>query len=418
MAGIYMLSDTIKNHKINKPFLSALFLMGTVFLLSEYRLVMSMFLDSGYISHRTEFKIFFTQSLLDAFRSAHSFFLSGHTSHVPSLQMPYILPIVIIGLLLSFLKRKFEIWESIIVWILISVSFLLEVSQTLLTQLYTLPVLVLLSLFVIFTSKQNRIYGLLFLLQIFLALLGGVDHYEGLRTIAEVFPIFEKLNLTRVAFIQPFLWAILLIYALLIIMRKLHFSLIFIFIFTILQIFTSYYYSFYQKEYRPKSYSFEQYYAPKLFEKVKKSIPEPINTIRIVSYGIEPAVSLYNGFYTIDGYSVNYPLSYKKKFRKVIASHLDTNNSETNVKAKELYDDWGGKLYLMDTTVTLEYYRKDIIVKNASFNAHALCELDTHYLISSYKFENPKEKNLALIKSFLGDKDSWDIHLYKLECAR
>ena len=415
LAGIYLVWDTIKNKALNKPFFFALFLMGTVFLLSEYRLILTMFIDSGFVSHRTEFKIFFTEDALSTLRKIHTFFLSGHSSHVPGLQIYYVLPLILIGMLLSIVKRRFNQKESMVVWLLLILSFILQVWNPLLTNIYTLPVLTIFTLFIIIKTKQNNLYSLLFLLQLLLAVIAGANHYAGLHIVAEYFPLFEKLNITRVAFVQPFIWGILLVLTVKIFFKKLHFSTIFITIFMFLQIFTSIYYSFYQTKPIPKYSSFENYYAKNLFVKIKEEIPEPISSIRIVSYGLEPAVSLFNGFYTIDGYIVNYPLPYKHNFRKVIEEYLERDNI-VSTKARDIYDNWGSKIYILETLVTLEYYNKKRLIKNPSFNSHALCNMKVDYLISSYEFKTPEKKNLILVKHFLGKEDSWDIYLYKLDC--
>ncbi len=52
-------------------------------------------------------------------------------------------------------------------------------------------------------------------------------------------------------------------------------------------------------------------------------------------------------FIQSDGYSVNYPLSYKKAFRRVQAKELLDLDLEILNRHKELFDEWGSKLYLL-----------------------------------------------------------------------
>lgn len=413
LAGIYMVWDTINNRQLNKPFFLALFLMGTAFLLSEYRLILAMFLDVGFVSHRTEFNVFFTNTLLEVYRNALIFFLDGHISHVRGLQVFYLLPIVLIGMILSLAKRRFNARESMVIWLLVILSFILEVWNTLLTNLYTLPTITIFSLYLALAKKENRAFGLLILLQLILIVIALSFEYKGFANIVNVFPILNKLNFVRLAFVEPFIFAILLVMALLIFIRKLHFSFIFISLFIFMQALTSFNYSFYQSRPTQEYASFQSYYAPNLFKKVKEKISEPMEKVRVVSYGLEPAVSLYNGFYTVDGYSVNYPLSYKHKFRNVISKYL---NDKDNKEAREIYDNWGGKVYILSTPVTFKNYIKDTVVKKLNFSSKALCTLGTDYMLSSYKFEKPEIKNLTLIDKFKGNQNSWDIYLYKLEC--
>ena len=61
----------------------------------------------------------------------------------------------------------------------------------------------------------------------------------------------------------------------------------------------------------------------------------------MVSLGIDPAAALYHGFYSLDGYSNNYPLSYKHRFREVIAPELAKSEYLT-----DYFDDWGNRCYM------------------------------------------------------------------------
>ena len=106
LAGIYLIWDTIKNRTINKQYFLAILLMGILFLLSEYRLIINMFFDSSFISHRTEFNVFFQKNFIDAYRMSLIVFLDGHISHYPGLQVFYLLPIMIIGMFLTLIKRQ------------------------------------------------------------------------------------------------------------------------------------------------------------------------------------------------------------------------------------------------------------------------------------------------------------------------
>lgn len=169
--------------------------------------------------------------------------------------------------------------------------------------------------------------------------------------------------------------------------------------------------SFYQNKPMKGYASFEQYYAPKLFNEIKKEIPEPLENVRIVSFGIEPAVSLYNGLYTIDGYSTNYPLIYKYKFRDVNKKYLDkyTNN---------IYDSWGSKVYILGIASSLTNYQKNITVNKPTFNTNILCELNTDYIISSYEIKEPSRHSLPVIAKSIDINNSWNIFLYKINCFK
>ena len=79
-------------------------------------------------------------------------------------------------------------------------------------------------------------------------------------------------------------------------------------------------------------------------EKVDKFIGEDKSTYRIAHIGLNPAPALVYGFYTIDGYSNNYDLRYKKEFREIIENEIE--------QAKYLldyFDNWGSRCYLFSS---------------------------------------------------------------------
>ena len=88
----------------------------------------------------------------------------------------------------------------------------------------------------------------------------------------------------------------------------------------------------------------ERYFAQKQFSEIKAFIDKPLNSFRVASIGLNPSISLFNGFYTADGYFVNYPLAYKKKFRKVIEKELNKSQD-----LKSYYDKWGNRVYLFSS---------------------------------------------------------------------
>ncbi|MDL2302761.1 DUF6044 family protein, partial [Lachnospiraceae bacterium OttesenSCG-928-D06] len=93
------------------------------------------------------------------------------------------------------------------------------------------------------------------------------------------------------------------------------------------------------------SISYGDYYALGVMEQVEAFIEKEGNETkseyRVVSLGIDPAAALYAGFYCLDGYSNNYSLEYKHKFRKIIEAELSKSEYLT-----EYYDNWGNRCYL------------------------------------------------------------------------
>ena len=94
---------------------------------------------------------------------------------------------------------------------------------------------------------------------------------------------------------------------------------------------------FYLKEENYRNiYTFDGYY---LYEDYKK-ISQIVKNKRVVSLGYDPLVAVMNGISTIDGYHALYPLSYKKKFKKMIQNELKENEV-----LKKYYENWGSRVY-------------------------------------------------------------------------
>jgi len=83
-------------------------------------------------------------------------------------------------------------------------------------------------------------------------------------------------------------------------------------------------------------YTFNGYYLFSEYEKIKKIVQND----RVISIGLDPMIAVMNNIKVIDGYHSLYPLSYKKKFRKVIEKELENNNLY-----KDYYDNWGSRVY-------------------------------------------------------------------------
>ncbi len=414
LAGIYIAYDTIKQRSLDVRLFGAVFLMGTMFLLSEYRLVYTMFFDSGFVSHRTEFDIFFQENLWETYRLALVNFLQGHVPHAQSFQQALILPLSLAALALMFKKDRFTKNESLVIWAMVLTSFYANFWDIVLIHKFTLPGIALFSIAVYLIRPRYRLLPLLLMLIIVLSSIAACFEYKGLHWLVDIFPIFKALNMIRMIFIEPFVYTTILVLALLIYFRKLHFTIWMLWLFVPIMFVYSMHHSFYQTAPKEGYASFESYYAPKtfdrLFEKVKqidKNFDK--NTSRFVSFGMEPAISLFNGLHTVDGYSTNYPLSYKYAFRKVFAPF----------QKNRLYDIWGSKVYIASILTDQKYYQKGLKITKLRFDTKALCNLGTNYILSPYRFGDPNyEQSVQEISKTQGEKGSWDLYLYRLICPQ
>lgn len=64
----------------------------------------------------------------------------------------------------------------------------------------------------------------------------------------------------------------------------------------------------------------------------------------VVSFDLDPMIAAFNGIATVDGYSFNYPLDHKRRFRAIIAGEL-----ERDAELRRYFDDFGSRAYLFFT---------------------------------------------------------------------
>lgn len=119
--------------------------------------------------------------------------------------------------------------------------------------------------------------------------------------------------------------------------------------------------------------SFRDYYAVGVLEQVQQYIrdnlgEEPEN-YRVVSLGIDPAAALYHGFYCLDGYSNNYDLAYKHRFREIIAPELDKSEYLT-----EQFDGWAtAVIYTVRNVRGIIRYRRAASIFRIMRSMHRAC---------------------------------------------
>jgi hypothetical protein len=405
--------DAVKHHKTNWRLFGAIALLGSIFLLTQYRLVYTMFIDSGFISHRIEFDIFFKENLWEFYRLSLVKFLQGHAPHSQALQLSYLIPISLFALLLSFSSHRFTKKESILVWFLFIVSVYFDLWSILLIHRFTLPVIFIISLIHIYKKPKYNTLSKMLIGIIILSIFASIFEYHGFHFLADTFHFFKSFNMTRMYFIAPLIWLIIFAYSLYLLYRKLSYTQYALITLVILQFNLSYNYSFYQLKPREGYVTFESYYVPDLYKKIKQTIHQYDNnqTVHIVHYGIEPAVSLFNGLYTVDGYSTNYPLDYKHQFRNIFSKY----------KQLDIYDNWGSKVYIGSITSKYKDFQmiKGLHIQKLQFDSDILCDLRTDYIITPYYLEHPETKNLKMVGHYKNtNPQDWEIYLYKLICDK
>lgn len=158
--------------------------------------------------------------------------------------------------------------------------------------------------------------------------------------------------------------------------------------------------------------SWESYYAEELMEELDAFIGRDKSIYRVAHLGISPAPSLMHGFYTIDGYSNNYPLEYKHAFRRIIEKEL-----EKNYPAEAYFDEWGSRCYLFNGESGIYWLvGKDsgFQYKDLQLNVEQMKKLGCEYLFSGGEILNAEELGLELLGYFETEESYWGIWLYGL----
>jgi hypothetical protein len=159
-------------------------------------------------------------------------------------------------------------------------------------------------------------------------------------------------------------------------------------------------------------FTYEDYYAERMFDNVKAAIGKPANTYRVASIGIPPAVAQYNGLRTIDGYSSNYPLPYKHKFRGIIAAELEKNGNN-----RGFFDFWGSQCLIVydqglpyfETHMTRGRAPRERSIK---LSHEALRSLHCDYILSAENISDPEKSGLRKLAIF--SSAIWHISLYEV----
>ncbi len=158
--------------------------------------------------------------------------------------------------------------------------------------------------------------------------------------------------------------------------------------------------------------SMRNMYCEDLLQKIDDDIEEDNSEFRVAHIGICPVISLLHGFNTIDGYSNNYPLEYKKEFREVIAGELDLN--EYN---RIYFDDWGNRCYIFyhdwGNSFMLGRDFKGSI-SNLEINFDKLKELECHYIFTAAPIDNLEEYPLEEVGVYDMEYGFWRIWVYKV----
>ena len=357
--GLLWLYDLIVKRKLNILFVFSIFLMGSVFLLVEYRLVYLMFFDNSFVSHRSAYSITgypIGQRLL----ASIYIFIFGHV-HAASLQQYFIGISVALALMIIFYKKSFSADRLLIILLII-------------------------------TAVISLWYG-------FWA--WGV--WTQLREKVDILRTFE---FSRFHWLYPLLWYLIFALALCKIAQSIRWGKAIVLLLIMAQCVFLFYSSNWVSEFIARHPTYSQFYSVGLFEDIKNYIGADQDSYRVASIGLHPSVAQYNGFYTVDGFLPNYPLEYKKQFRKIIEKELEKNPGNA-----AYFDDWGSKAYIFVAELPRDFMiTKDskYAINNLQLNIDAFKQMGGKYIFSTVPINNASDIGLRLEKEFTDTQvDYW-----------
>jgi hypothetical protein len=360
--GIWWLVDVIRGKGWNWRFFFAIVYMTAIYLAVDYRLVHSLLFSDEPTSRDEYFHA--RLPLWRVIRLIFKNYILGHT-HVMTVHGLIILPVTLVALYIVWKKK---LW------------------------------------------KREKLFVFLHVLNFALSTWYAFWFYKGWVPLTERFDLLDKFNFARYHFLRPMVIYVLFAISLKILWQQGHSwkKACFAAIAAQLVVLTA----FNEEIAHRNKPSFREFYAEKQFQEIKEHIGLPVHKYRVASIGIHPAIAQYNGFYTLDTYNNFYPLSYKHKFRQIIAKELAKNK-----KLREYFDEWGGRCYIFVDELGKHYmFNKNSkrTIKHLHLNTNVFREMGGRYIFSALPIENAKQNQLTLEKVFHSKESAWTIYLYKV----
>ncbi|MFH0710518.1 MAG: DUF6044 family protein [Pseudomonadota bacterium] len=401
---VLFLAEMIFQKKINHRLFTALGLMTIIFLGIEYRLVNEMLFGSDFISHRTEFQRQYVD-FWGAYRGAHNVLLFGQV-HSLNLQFPYLLSIIHLGFFIALLRQRLAMKASVFSIVLYTALLFAGLWESVLMSKYYFPFSFGIILWLLFRFKEHRILYGVWLFVLISSLWYGFWYYEPWCNFSQHVPLLQTFDFSRFVLLLTPVWYALVAYSSVIIIQKIRFGIVIVIIVVIAQL--NFAFDSAQFTQNPKGLTYKSFYDEKLFDEIKLMIGENPTAYRVASVGIPPAVALYNGLYTLDGYAANYPLSYKHQFEALVGE-----NFIHNPNSRRFIQNWGSKCYLIGGNYDADEYHQDEAIEYFYMDLPLFYQMGGRYLLSGYKIMNEKESHLILLKIFTSKESYWTIYLYK-----
>lgn len=355
----------VKFKRINYNLLKAIIILSISYCLTSFPLIYSFLFAKDFVSHRTEMSIY-SMDLKETMNYLWNIVYKGDfVYHGPKYFMHtlYILP-VCIGLLFIQKQTKNKAFIAHL-WVYYFVAHL-----------------------VLFLSTWK----------------GSVSYFDS-------FFKWLPIAIDRFLWFIPIFWVIMMAYVgdYFISKNKKWQIPVFVLIFLQFSIIVSNHKYFQNKD----KVSFKNYYSEEQFREVKKLIGKDQSQYKIMNIGLEPAISEYNGFHTLGGFSANYSLDYKHNFHKIIKEELLRENGWP-VRLK--FEFWGSMCYFFSIDFGLKYgkpYWKPIDTLLYDWD-HAK-QLGAKYVFSPCELNLKNITQIELVKSYKESNYYYPLNVYRIK---
>lgn len=379
--ALYTLYICLKKKTLFKSLLLATFLLSTGYVLVEYRLFRLIFFSGeptirdtmantwlGFSGVLRETLLVFTNSIF----------------HAEDLRRYFLLPIVLIY------------------WVFLNLSYVRKKD---------------------WKGLKKDSFNHVFLLIVFNCIIYGLYFWEVFhRLVVTLLPPLKGWQFNRTVFFNPFLFCLafaMVVYRL----AKSHHkkSALLICLCALLvplgkqSLYNDFYNTVYTHAYQlvkqkeTESLSYRELFSEELFSSIKKSIG--YQGEYAVAYGFHPAVLSYNGISTLDACLSHYYLSYKEKFREIIAPALEKSEA-----ARVYYDEWGGRAYIFsgtDESIWSPVKTMQVTDYELSINTDAFRQMNGTYIFSRIPISNAVSLGLSLCGEFSAASSPYTIWVYR-----
>lgn len=151
--------------------------------------------------------------------------------------------------------------------------------------------------------------------------------------------------------------------------------------------------------------NFKEFFDEELFSLIKSDINYTDEVV--VAYGYHPAVLMYNGFVTLDGYMSVHSMEYQNQFREIIKPELERNESY-----QQYYDTWGGRMYIFGDAGYFPTKEKEINPCDLYIDVDAFVKYNGRYILSKVEIKNADDLGIELVNDYTLENNIYHIYLY------